>query len=102
MPAGVTFSAGHLGHKNHFVAGCKTAHLSTGFSDYRSYFVALNDRVTGVRVQAVKDMDIRSAHPNALHLKDHLVSGRMRALYIPKFDLTWVGHDCLLHSISLL
>ena len=58
MPAGIAYPAGDLRHEHHLVARVKTGHLAAGLRHHAAHLVPLHDRVAGIRVQPVVNMDI--------------------------------------------
>jgi len=95
MPARVAHPTGDLRHENNFIAGGKTGHSLPGLSHHPGHLVPLHDRITGVRVQPMIDMDIRPANANPLDLDQYFILGRFGLFNLAKFDLARIGHDCL-------
>jgi hypothetical protein len=62
----------------------------------------LHDRVAGIWMGAVIDMDIRAAHADALNLQQYLPGSRFWLFDLAEFDYPGAGHDRLLHRILLL
>ncbi len=100
VPAGIALPTGNLGHKHDLFTRRKSGNPFANFSNDSTYFMTLNHGITGIGVQAVINMDIRTANANPFNLNQYFARLCLRARNIMKFDLTRLSHDCLLHDFS--
>ena len=55
---GIAFSSGHLWHKHDRISRVEAANGLADFSDHAGNFVTLHDRIRGIGVQAMVNVDI--------------------------------------------
>jgi hypothetical protein len=95
MPAGKTRAAGYLRHEDCCIPWGKPFHLGANLNNHTCDFMTLHHWIAGIWVPPMKNMDIRAANPDPLHLDQHFIWLKLWARYLAKFDLSGFGHDGL-------